>query len=216
MEQRNLTAEPRSATGSSAARRLRRTGKIPGVVYGHAENRLVSIDAREFSHAFKTVSESTLITLKLPGGDVDVLVKDYQQNLLKGRIEHLDFFEIDRTKVLRTHVQLRLVGAPVGVREGGILETLTHELEIECLPKDLPGEITLDISGLQIGYSVHVRDLAVPPGVTFRTSADQTVCLVALHKVVEEKPAEAVLEGAVEGAVEGAAVAEGETAEDEE
>jgi large subunit ribosomal protein L25 len=211
MAQRNLTAEARSTTGSGAARRLRRMGKIPGVVYGHTANRLVAIDAREFSHAFKTVSESTVITLKLPGEEVDVLVKDYQQNLLAGTIEHLDFFEIDRTKVLRTHVQLRLVGAPAGVREGGILETLTHELEIECLPKDLPEEITLDVSGLQIGQSVHVRDLAVPPGVTLRTTGDQTVCLVAVHKVVEEKPAEAAAEGVVEGAA-GAVAPEAEKA----
>lgn len=204
MAQRNLTAQPRAETGSAAARRMRKAGRIPAVVYGHAENRLVSIDAKEFSQTFRTVSESTLIKLQLPGGDLDVLVKDFQHNLLAGRLEHLDFFEVDRNKALRTHVQVKLSGTPVGVRDGGILETVIHELEIECLPKDLPEEIVVDVAGLELGHSIHVRDLAVLPGVTFKTIGDQTVCLVALHKVVEEKPAEAAAEGAVEGA-EGAA-----------
>lgn len=204
MAQRNLTAQPRSETGSAAARRMRKAGRIPAVVYGHAEIRLVSIDAKEFSHAFRTVSESTLIKLQLPAGDLDVLVKDFQHNLLAGRVEHLDFFEVDRNKALRTHVQVKLTGVPVGVRDGGILESVVHELEIECLPKDLPEEILIDVAGLELGHSIHVRDLAVPAGVTLRTAADQTVCLVAVHKVVEEKPAEVAVEGAVEGAAEGA------------
>jgi large subunit ribosomal protein L25 len=197
MAQRSLAAEVRSEVGKNAARRLRGRGRIPGIVYGHTANRLISIDEREFSHSFKTVSESTVVTLKLPEGDVDVLVKDYQEDLLAGRIVHLDFFEIDPNKTLRTHVQLRFEGSPVGVREGGILETLTHEIEIECLSKDLPESISVDISALQIGQSIHVRNVTPPPGVSIRTTGDQTVCLVAVHKVVEEKPAEVAVEGAI-------------------
>jgi len=216
MAQRSLTAEARSETGKNAARRLRVKGLIPGVVYGHAHNRLVSINAREFSQSFKTVSESTLITLKLPEGEIDVLVKDYQHNLLADRIVHLDFFEVDRNKALRTHVQVRFIGTAAGVREGGIFEALTHELEIECLPRDLPEEIPFDISALQIGSSVHVRDVVAPQGVTFRTAGDQTVCLVAVHKVVEEKPVEEAVEGVVAEAGEEAAGAAPEKTEEKE
>jgi large subunit ribosomal protein L25 len=125
----------------------------------------------------------------MPGETVDVLVKDYQEDLTKERITHLDFFEIERGKLLRTHVHLHLEGSPIGVREGGLLETLTHSLEIECLPRNLPERISVDISGLVIGQSVHVRDVTPPEGVTIRTPVDQTVCLVTVHKVVEEKPA---------------------------
>jgi large subunit ribosomal protein L25 len=207
MAQRFLTAQPRDKTGSAASRRMRRQGRIPAVVYGHTENRLVFVDEKEFAHAFKTVSESTLITLKLPTGDLNVLVKDYQRNLVAGRVEHLDFYEVDSTKTLRTHVRVKLVGLPVGVREGGVLETTAHELEIECLPKDLPEEIVVDVSPLQLAHSMHVRDLTPPPGVTFRAAGDQTVCLVAVHKVVEEKPAAEAAEVAGEGVAEGEAPA---------
>jgi large subunit ribosomal protein L25 len=210
MAQRILAAEARSETGKNAANRLRSRGLIPGIVYGHAQNRMVSIDAREFSQKFKTVSESTLITLKMPTGDIDVLVKDYQENLLENRIVHLDFFEIDRNKALRTRVQIKFAGTPQGVRDGGVFETLLHEIEVECLPKDLPEGITVDVSGLMINTSMHVRDMLRPEGVTFRTPDDQTLCLVAMQKIVEEKPAVEAVEG-VEGAAEGAA-AEGEAA----
>jgi large subunit ribosomal protein L25 len=214
MAQRSLVAEARSEVGKNAARRLRSRGRIPGIVYGHTQPRMVSIDAKEFALNFKTISESALITLKLPDAEVDVLVKDYQQDLLAGRIVHLDFYEVDRNKALRTHVNLKFTGNPKGVRDGGVLDIIIHDIEIECLPRDLPEEISIDMTDLEIGQSIHVRQLVPPAGVAFRTSGDQTVCLVAVHKVVEEKPAEAAVEAvAAEGE---AAAAEGAEKTDKE
>ena len=209
MAQRTLTAELRADPGSSAARRLRRTGRIPAVVYGHKENHLLSIDALEFGHKFKTVSESTIITLQTPDMNLDVLVKDFQEDILADRIVHIDFYEIERGKILKTHVHVRFLGRSVGEREGGILETFVHEVEVECLPKDLPEQIEYDISELDLGHSVHVRDLVPPEGVRILSSPDQTVCLVSAPKAEEvaeeEEEEEEILEGE-----------EGEVAEEEE
>ena len=100
----------------------------------------------------------------MPGGVHEVLVKDYQRDNLSGQILHVDFYEFERGKALRTRVPIRLTGNPVGVKEGGILESQLRELDLECLPKDLPEEIVLDISELGLDKALHVRDLMLPPG----------------------------------------------------
>jgi large subunit ribosomal protein L25 len=185
MADRNLTAELRTETKKGAARRLRRAGRIPAVMYGHRESLLLSIDAREFSRKFHQISESTIIHLAAGDATYDVLVKDFQVNNIVERLEHIDFFEIERGKVLRARVLLHFVGNPVGVREGGLQELLVHEIEVESLPSDLPERIDIDIEHLDVGQSLHVADVAVPEGVRIVTSAEQVVVLIA-HKIEEE------------------------------
>jgi large subunit ribosomal protein L25 len=125
------------------------------------------------------------------GKSRDVLIRDYQENTISGEITHVDFYEIERGKVLRTNVGLHLDGAAVGIREGGILESFVHELEVECLPKDLPEGINVDITNLEIGHSIHVRDLEAPPGVEILNSPDQVICTIAYKRAeVEEVPEE--------------------------
>ncbi|MDE0227391.1 MAG: 50S ribosomal protein L25 [Spirochaetaceae bacterium] len=200
MSDRSLTAELRTRTKKGAARRLRREGRIPAVMYGHREPLLLSIDAREFSRKFQRISESTIIHLSAGGDTYDVLVKDFQIDHLIERLEHIDFFEIERGRVLRARVLLHFVGSPVGVREGGLQELLVHEVEVESLPRDLPEKIDVDIENLGVGQSVHASDLVVPDGVRVLTSQDQVIALIA-HKVEEvdeeedEVDEEAVLEG---------------------
>ncbi len=213
MEAKTLKAEPRTAQGSGAARRLRRAGKIPAVIYGHHDPEVITIDAREFGDQFKTVSESTIIHIDLDGKGFDVLIKDYQADILSGRILHLDFFEIERGKKLRTNVHVHHTGNPVGVREGGVLSIPTRDLEVECLPKDIPEEILIDISELNIGDALHVSDITPPPGVTILSNEDQVLALVE-HQRVEVEPEEEVEEGALEG--EEAASEETEESESEE
>lgn len=189
MADRNLTAELRTETKTGAARRLRRAGRIPAVMYGHREPLLLSIDAREFARKFQQISESTIIHLAAGGATYDVLVKDFQANNIVGRLEHLDFFEIERGKLLRARVLLHYVGNPIGVREGGLQELLVHEIEVESLPQDLPERIEVDIENLAVGQSLHVGDLAPPEGVRFVTPPEQVVALIA-HKVeaADEEP----------------------------
>lgn len=201
MADRNLTAELRTETKTGAARRLRRAGRIPAVMYGHREPLLLSIDAREFARKFQQISESTIIHLAAGGATYDVLVKDFQANNIVGRLEHLDFFEIERGKLLRARVLLHYVGNPIGVREGGLQELLVHEIEVESLPQDLPERIDVDIENLAVGQSLHVGDLAPPEGVRFVTPPEQVVALIA-HKVEaadEEPDDEELVAGDAEG-----------------
>ncbi len=209
MEAKKLNVEKREGGGKSVAGRLRGTGKIPAVIYGHTEPTSIAVDAREFRNAFRRITQNTIVELHMPGGVREVLVKDYQKDNLTGQVLHVDFYEFEKGKALRTRVPVRLVGNPVGVKEGGILESLLHALEVECLPKDMPEEIVLDISELALDRAMHVRDLTLPAGVRAIPAPDQVVCLVA-HRKAEEEVAPAAVEGEVPA--EGEAAAEGEEA----
>ena len=202
MSDRSLTAQLRTETRKGAARRLRRQGRVPAVMYGHRDPLLLSIDAREFSRKFQQISESTIIHLSAGGETYDVLVKDFQIDHIIERLEHIDFFEIERGRILRARVLLHYVGNPIGVREGGLQEMLVHEVDVESLPRDLPERIDVDIENLAVGHSLHVSDLLIPDGVRVLTSQDQVIVLIA-HKVEEVEPEddEEDLEDALEGEV---------------
>jgi large subunit ribosomal protein L25 len=215
MEAKKLNVESRQGGGKSVAGRLRREGKIPAVIYGHTSPTSIAIDAHEFRNAFKRITGNTIVELHMPGGVHEVLVKDYQRDNLSGQILHVDFYEFEKGKALRTRVPIRLTGNPAGVKEGGILESQLRELDLECLPKDLPEEIVLDISELGLDRALHVRDLTLPPGVKVLLASDQVVCLVA-HRKAEEEVAPAAVEGEVPAEGEGAAEGEGEAAAETE
>ncbi len=189
MASRTLSAEVRAATRKGAARKLRSAGRIPAVMYGHRDPVTLSINAQEFSRKFQRISESTIIELSAGDDTYDVLVKAFQYDNLANRLLHIDFFEIEPNKTLRTRVLLHFEGSAIGVREGGVQELLLHEVEVESLPKDLPEILEVDIEGLEIGQSIHVRDLEAPEGVRILNSEDQVVALVA-HRAAEEEVAE--------------------------
>ncbi|MFA7565674.1 MAG: 50S ribosomal protein L25 [Alkalispirochaeta sp.] len=190
MEQKVLTGETRTTSGKGNARALRRAGRIPAVVYGHSEPVSLSIEAREFFKEFHGASESQLITLKLEKEDRVVLIKDYSEDITTGNIMHIDFYEIEQGKLLRTRIAIRLTGTPVGVREGGVLDHSLYEVDIECLPKDIPAQLTIDVSGLAQGDTVHVGDISVPSGVTILNSPDQTVASVVVPRAIVEEEEE--------------------------
>jgi large subunit ribosomal protein L25 len=218
MEAKKLNVDARQGGGKGVAGRLRADGKIPAIIYGHTTPTSITVDAHEFRNAFKRITENTIVELHMPGGVHEVLVKDYQKDNLTGQILHVDFYEFEKGKALRTRVPIRLVGNPIGVKEGGILESLLHVLEVECLPKDLPEELVLDINELGLDRALHVKDMVLPEGVRALPAPDQVVCLVA-HRKAEEEVAPAVVEGEVpaegEEGAEGAEKTE-ETEEKEE
>jgi len=189
-----LQAKNRQKAGSSESRRLRRSGRIPAVLYGR-QGKAVSIDleAIEFIKGTKGISESTIVKIEVEGKSYDAFVKDTQRNIIDGNILHIDFYEVESGIALRAKVSLILHGNPIGVREGGMLENPIHEIEVECLPKDLPERIELDISGLKTNQSLHVRDIPLAAGVKLISNPDQVVALV---KFAKAEAAAAVTEAA--------------------
>jgi len=193
-----LAAKSRSETGSAVARRLRRAGSIPGVLYGRSGTSVpLVLDELEFTRGIKGITESTIVKVEVDGKPHDVFVKDTQRNIMDGKILHVDFYEIEGDAVLRAKVALVIQGNPTGVREGGILEAPRQALEVECLPKDLPERVFVDISELKIGQSIHVRDIPLGDGVKLLSSPDKVVALVKFPKGVSAATA---AEGAEEEA----------------
>ena len=183
-DKKALKARLRTADfGSAGSRRLLRNGEIPAVVYGKSEPLHVIVNAHEFEMKKSGFSESTLITLSVEGEkDHNVFVKTYQEDLLRRCIHHIDFFEITAGHTVRTHVRVELDGNPVGCRAGGVLDQVIHELEIECLPKDLPEVIKADVSALDINEAFRVDQLQVPAGIKILEDAEATIASVRMVK----------------------------------
>ncbi|MDR0639995.1 MAG: 50S ribosomal protein L25 [Spirochaetaceae bacterium] len=176
-------AKQRTECGKGAARRLRKAGRLPGVIYGReGATSAIDLDTREFIAGVKGISESTIVQVEIDGVKHDAFVKATQRTIQDGNILHVDFYEIERGKILRAKVRVHVNGNPIGVREGGILEIPIHDVEVECLPKDLPRRIDVDISTLGVNQSIHVRDLALGEGVKLVSAEDQVVALVKFAK----------------------------------
>jgi large subunit ribosomal protein L25 len=183
MSQVVFAAKKRTDLGSGNTRRLRKAGRIPGVVYGRSGKSLsIDVDALEFTNGIKGISESTIVKLDIDGEAHEAFVKDTQWSIISGEVLHVDFYEIERGVLLRAKVAVHVSGNPAGVREGGILELPTHEIEVECLPKDLPERIDVDIAELKVNQSIHVRDLKLGDNVKIITSGDQVIALVKFVK----------------------------------
>ena len=184
-----LSAKNRVSAGSAESRRLRRGGRIPAVLYGRTGKAVsLDLDGLEFSRSIKNISESTIVKIEVEGKSYDAFVKDTQRNIIDGNILHVDFYEVESGVILRAKVSLLLKGNPVGVREGGNLENPLHEIEVECLPKDLPERIEVDVSGLKVNQSLHVRDIPLGEGVRLLSAEDQVVALVKFARA-EAAPA---------------------------
>jgi large subunit ribosomal protein L25 len=197
----SLKAEKRSETGTGSARRLRREGYVPAVVYGHGESsQNLKVRERELRALLDSISvENTLVDLKVAGGSTTrVLIREVQRHPWRPRVLHIDFFQIRADEKIRVAVPLELVGVPHGVSEdGGILQQSRHEIEVECLPSEIPERFELDVSSLEIGDSLHVADLNTG-GVRPLEDLDLTLCVVVPPTVIqveEEAEEEVELEG---------------------
>jgi len=202
-QQTELSVHARTDAGKTAARRLRRQGRIPAVVYGRGmESFPVSVDAAEFVRALpETAWYSTLLRLKLEDGGAEepnptVMIMEVQRDSVRNRLLSVDFHKVSMQEKLHTQVPVIHVRQSPGVRQGGILEHIMHEVMVECLPSDIPEHLEADISGLNIGDALRVRDLVAPEGVRILTSADETVIMV-IPPVKMEEVAPSVEVGAV-------------------
>ena len=190
-EKKTLSATLRTEDfGSAGSRRLLRKGLIPAVIYGKGEPVHIVVNAREFNAKKNSFGETTLIVLSVAGDkDHMVFVKTFQEDLLRNCIHHIDFYEVTAGHTVRTHVRVELVGNPEGTKTGGVLDQVTHEVEIECLPKDLPEVLTADVTALNINDSIRVSDLVVPEGVKILTADDTAVATVKAVKAESETEA---------------------------
>jgi large subunit ribosomal protein L25 len=166
------------------------------VIYGKGVTIAIDLDGRELSGHLRNISESTIVKVDVNGSTHDAFVKATQRNIQDGNILHVDFYEIEMGKLLRARVSLHITGNPIGVRDGGILETPLHDIEVECLPKDLPERVNVDISGLGVNQSIHVRDLVLGEGVKLISAEDQVIALVKFAKSEAVSTTENAEEGA--------------------
>lgn len=182
-----LKATTRSDAGKGVARKLRRAGQIPAVVYGDgAESLPLSLDAHDTLVLFKKISvENTIVSLDTDKGEsIDTLVREVQVHPFRDDILHVDFLRIRKGMAVDVNVPVRLEGVPDGVRlEGGILEQIIHDLSVRCIPSKIPEVIEVDVSGLAVGDSLHVSDLATEEGFEILADPVRTICLVSMPKV---------------------------------
>jgi len=215
-----LGVELRDGRGKGGARKLRAAGRIPGICYRrNAESIAVSIDPNELDRLIRKASSgiNTLIDLKVAGGgDFDgrqVLIKELQRDPISGAYLHADLYAIDLKQTIHISIPIQLKGSPIGVTlGGGILDHATRELDVECLPDAIPEEFAIDVSELEVGQSLHVRDIKVLEGVEILNDPDVSIVSVVAPAVVEEEVPEEEEEG-VEG--EAAPDGEGEAAPEE-
>ena len=194
METLEIQADAREAGNKNKARRLRRAGKIPGVLYGPKTQPVpLEIDKKDFSNRVAGLEGSHLVRLKSDSSALAgrvALVKDVQYHAITGEVVHTDFYEVDLSARIQVHVPLHFVGKAAGVVRGGILQPVVREIEVECLPLDIPEFFNVDVAALDIGDSVHIEDLSMPSGVT--AIYDSNFALVTVvPPTVEEAPAAA-------------------------
>jgi len=206
-----LKAQKREDLGKGASRTLRRTGRVPAVLYGRElESIHLSVDAHEAEHLFHSISvDNTIVDLAVDGEKkpYQTLVREIQTHPWRDTLVHIDFLRIQEGVEVDLEVPVELIGVPVGVRlKGGVLEQIVHELEVRCIPSKIPESFTLDVTELDINDSLHVSDIRLPEGVEILMSPDQTICAVAIPRVVEEAElAEPVVVAEGEEAAEGEA-----------
>ncbi len=217
MEQIELIAQPRTVIGKQT-RALRRAGQVPVVVYGPGAQPLnLQVEARHLRRVLTQAGSTHLITVKVDSQSFPALARDIQRNPIRGDFIHVDLYAVDIHKAITTTVPLYLSGEPEMVKNGqAVLTHALNQIEISCLPTDLPPSVHLDVTGLKaIGDSLHVRDLPALPGVTYVTNPDE---MVARISPLAAQPVEPAAEAAEAPAAEVEVVKKGkeeETAEAE-
>lgn len=193
-----LAAEKRG--NEKSAHVLRAAGMLPGVVYGPTREPLsITLTKKEFDKVFKTAGESTIIELTGLGTPVSVLVKEVDFAPTKGGVRHVDFYALEMNKEITATVPLHFIGESPAEKAGGVVNRVLHEIEVTCMPVNLPSHIDVDISTLEnIGDQFHISDLAIPKGVAVDTGAEEVVVVIGEPAEEEEVPVEPVDMSAIE------------------
>jgi large subunit ribosomal protein L25 len=198
-----FTAFPRLSEGRGASRRMRRAGKAPGIVYGGTSQPTpIELDHNALFHALRNEAfHSSILTMKLDGAATKVLLRDVQMHPFRNEILHVDFQRVDENRKIHMKVPLHFINAetsPAVKLNGAIVSHVTTEVDVSCLPKDLPEFIEVDLGQLDVGHSIHVSALKLPPGVTVVTQKTDPVVATAVVPRAAAEAEEAA--GAAEGA----------------
>lgn len=190
-----VIAEPRTCSGSTAARRLRRAGIIPAVIAApDGATSLIQLNAHDFERVMSGHSNAQIMmTVSINGKESTALLREIQRNGLTGRITHADFSQIDTTRKMRLQIQIVVVGEPEGVRiQNGVLEQQLRSIEVECLPTDVVESVTIDASALKLGEDITVADLKLDSKIEIITPPETVIANVAeaMEEIVAEAPAD--------------------------
>ena len=201
-----ISAKERGGRGKGAARSARREGRIPGILYGHGEESVaLSVDAIDLKKLVHSISvENTIVDLDLGGSEpYKVLIRELQRHPVRDEFVHIDFFHVAMDEKIQVEIPIVLVGTPTGVKnKGGVMDHQLRELEVFCLPSNIPEKIELDVSNLDIGDSIHVSDIQLED-VEILTDLDRSVVAVLAPTVIEVEEAAAVEEALAEPEVIG-------------
>jgi large subunit ribosomal protein L25 len=200
MERLSIQAEKREEHGKGVARSLRREGMVPGVLYREGKAQSLKLPRKDLCKLLNTISgEQVIVDIQFADGEKKLaLLKDFQVDPISRELLHTDFFEVSLTEVIRVTVHVVTVGEPIGVkRDAGILQHALREVEIECLPDKIPGKIEFDITKLELGQSVHVRDLKFEEGIKVLTDPGDVIVTV-VAPIAEAAPVEEVAPVAAE------------------
>ena len=196
MDQIIVEASPRETRGKNAARRVRLTGQVPAVIYGgKGKSQALEVNAKQLSAILRSASgHNTIFKIKVKDSEETAIVKDWLVDPVKGHLLHVDLLRIAMDVRMRVKVPIHTFGEAQGVKlQGGVFEMVTREVEIECLPSDIPTEFRLDISELMIGMQLRPTDIKVDPAkIKMLTDPARVLAHVVTLRVEEEKPAEAV------------------------
>lgn len=206
MEKIALTAQVREKAGKGVARGLRRNQMVPAVLYSHGKSTPIAMGDKDVTRVLNTEGgEHALINLKLEGakGAADrlALIKDYQVDPISGKLIHVDLMEVAMNEKVKIEVAVHITGSSIGVKEGGIFQYGQRQLEIECLPGQIPDSIEVDISALKVNESLHVRHIKAAEGIKILTDPDATVATI--QPPISEAKLEAMLTATPAAAVEG-------------
>ncbi len=199
-----INATTRKAQGTGASRRLRNTGRVPGVVYGVGDVNLIDIDHNELYYKLRAEAfHASVLTLNLDGKKESVLLRDFVMHPFRQQVQHIDFQRVDAKKKMHIKIPLHFINEAIspGVKtDGGKISHVMTELDITCLPKDLPAFIEVDLGALELGHSVHVADLKLPAGVEVAShgthSAEAVVATVQVPRGMMEAEVAAEAEAA--------------------
>ena len=190
VKKHEIAVEPRTLQGKGNARRLRKEGRIPGIIYSNgAVGTMVSIDAGDW--AALTHHDVNLVYLNMKDRTIAAVIKEVQVNYLKNHVLHVDFKEVDLNAETTVSVNIHLVGEAAGVNHGGVLEQLVHHIDITGKPADLPEFLEVSVSDLEIGDAVTASQLPLPAGITLSADPEEVIChVIAEKEEVEEEPAD--------------------------